>query len=141
MPIYDEKQKKYYKTRKEVLQIFRQEERKKCECSVEVWAGVLNKRHCLNCERKKNLLKELECKEFFKSNKNVQYWKIRRQGRYKELKLAAVKYQPDFVGWVTLPPEEKEISLELTLPQEKIDKLVQDMHLFNEESDHGWDEE
>ena len=28
MPIYDEKQKKYYKTRKEVLQIFRQEEKK-----------------------------------------------------------------------------------------------------------------
>ena len=27
MPIYDEKQKKYYKTRKEVLQIFRQEEK------------------------------------------------------------------------------------------------------------------
>ena len=66
--------------------------------------------------------------------------KIRRQGRYKELKLAAVYYQPDCVGWVTLPPEEKEISLELTLPQEKIEKLVQDMNL-SEESDHGWDEE
>ena len=71
MPIYDGKQKKYYKTRKEVLKIFREEERKKCECSVEVWAGVFNKRHCLNCERKKKLSKELECKEFFKSNKNA----------------------------------------------------------------------
>ena len=71
----------------------------------------------------------------------MQYWKIRRQGRYKELKLAAVKYTPDFVGWVTLPPKEKEISLELTLPQEKIDKLLKEMHLSNEESDHGWDEE
>ena len=28
MPIYDEKQKKYYKTRKEVLQIFREEKKK-----------------------------------------------------------------------------------------------------------------
>ena len=42
---------------------------------------------------------------------------------------------------LNIPPEEKEISLELTLPQEKIEKLVQDMHLSDEESDHGWDEE
>ena len=55
------------------------------------------------------------------------------------MKLAEVKYQPDFVGWVTLPPEEKD-SLELTLPQEKIDKIVQDTDLSDEESDH-WDEE
>ena len=140
MPIYDEKQKKYYKTRKEVLQIFRAEEKKKCYCSVEVWAGVANKRTCGNCDRKATLSKELDCKEFFKENKNVQYWKIRRQGRYKELKLAAVKYQSDFVGWVTLPPEEKKVSLKLTLPQEKIDKLMEDMHLSSEE-DHGWDDE
>ena len=73
MPIYDEKQKKYFKTRKEVLQIFRAEEKKKCYCSVEVWAGVVNKRTCCNCDRKANLSKELDCKEFFKENKNVQY--------------------------------------------------------------------
>ena len=132
MPIYDEKQKKYYKTRKEILQIFRAEERKKCYCSVEVRAGAINKRTCGNCDRKRNLSKELDCKEFFSSNKNVQYWKIRRQGRYKELKLAAVKYQPDFVGYVTIP-EEKEISIGITLPQEKIDKLMEDMHLSSEE--------
>ena len=129
MPIFNLKQVKYYKTRKEVLQIFRTEENKKCYCSVEVWAGVSNKKTCGNCDRKRNLSKELDCKEFFSSNKNLKYWKIRRQGRYKELKLAPVYSHPQFVGYVTLP-------------QEKLDKLMDDMHLsFEEESDHGWDDE
>ena len=128
MPIFDKNQVKFYKTRQQVLQIFRAEERKKCFCSTETWAGSTNKLTCINCIRKENLSKEMDRKEFFKSNKNIKYWKVRRQGRYKELKMAAVYYQPDFVG---------------TLPQSQIEQLAAEMGLSSEEdeeSDHGWDD-
>ena len=117
MPIFNKDQIKYYKTRDGVLKIFHTKEKKKCYCSMEVWAGVANKRTCLNCNRKTNLSKELKCKEFFGDNRFVQYWKVRRQGRYKELKIAPVYPQPQFVEYVTLE-------------QEKIEKLLGGMHLF-----------
>ena len=119
MPIFNLKQVKYYKTRKEVLQIFRAEENKKCYCTMEVWAGVTNKRTCGNCDRKTNLSNELSCKEFFAANKHLKYWKVRRRGRYKELKIAPVYPHPQFVGFVTLE-------------EEQVNKLLNDMHLDDE---------
>ena len=76
MPLFDKNQVKFYKTRQQVLQIFRAEERKKCFCSTETWAGNTNKLTCINCIRKENLSKEMDRKEFFKSNKNIKYWKV-----------------------------------------------------------------
>ena len=122
MPIFNKDQVKYYKKRDGVLKIFRTEEKKKCYCSVEVWAGIANKRTCLNCNRKTNLSKELKCKEFFGDNKFVQYWKVRRQGRYKELKIAPVYPQPQFVEYITLE-------------QEKIEKMLGGMHLSSEDGE------
>ena len=122
MPIFNKDQIKYYKKRDGILKIFRTEEKKKCYCSVEIWAGVANKRTCLNCNRKTNLSKELKCKEFFGDNKFVQYWKVRRQGRYKELKIAPVYPQPQFVEYVTLE-------------QEKIEKLLGGMLLSSEDGE------
>ena len=124
MPTFNKNQIRYYTKRDDVLKIFRAEEKKKCYCSVEVWAGVANKRTCLNCNRKTNLSKELKCKEFFDNNKFVQYWKVRRQGRYKELKIAPVYPQPQFVGYVTIE-------------QEKIEKLLGDM-LLSPEDGENW---
>ena len=89
---------------------------------MEVWAGVTNKRTCGNCDRKTNLSKELKCKEFFAENKFLKYWKVRRQGRYKELKIAPVYPKPQFVGFVTLE-------------QEKLNKLLDDKHLSPEDGE------
>ena len=89
---------------------------------MEVWTGVTNKRTCGNCNRKTNLSKELKCKEFFAENKFLKYWKVRRQGRYKELKIAPVYLKPQFVGFVTLE-------------QEKLNKLLDDMHLSPEDGE------
>ena len=122
MPTFNKNQIKYYTKGDDVLKIFRTEEKKKCYCSVEVWAGVANKCTCLNCNRKTNLSKELKCKEFFGDNKFVQYWKVHRQGQYKELKIAPVYPQPKFVEYVTLE-------------QEKIEKLLGGMHLSSEDGE------
>ena len=48
--------------------------------------------------------------------------KVRRQGRYKELKIAPVYPQPQFVEYVTLE-------------QEKIEKLLGGMHLSSEDGE------
>ena len=90
MPTYDEKHKKYYSTRKEVLDKFRNEQIQKCFCRMEEWAGKLNKVTCLNCIRKEDLQDELKDKGFWTEFKGLKYWKIRRQGQYKKLKIAPV---------------------------------------------------
>ena len=64
MPIYKKEQKQFYSTRSEVLKMFRVEERKKCECVTETWAGVENLRFCINCRRKQNLAVELKKMDF-----------------------------------------------------------------------------
>ena len=82
MPIYNEQHKNFYTTRAQTLKIFRDEEKKICTCRIEVWAGNENKLTCLNCIRKSDLKEELERKGF---------WKVfRRQGQYKQLKIAPV---------------------------------------------------
>ena len=90
MPTYDEKQKNFYSTRKQVLDKFREEQKKKCFCRTEEWAGNFNKITCLNCVRKVDLEKELKNKGFWTDLKDLKYWKIRRQGQYKKLKIAPV---------------------------------------------------
>ena len=55
MPTYDKKQKNYYSTRKQVLDKFREEQKKKGFCRTEEYAGNFNKITCLNCVRKENL--------------------------------------------------------------------------------------
>ena len=90
MPTYDEKQKNYYSTRKQVLDKFREEQKKKCFCRTEEYAGNFNKITCLNCVRKENLQDELKNKGFWTEFKDLKYWKIRRQGHYKKLKIAPV---------------------------------------------------
>ena len=64
MPTFDEKQKKYYSTRAEVLQKFRDELKEKCHCRIEFWAGNHNQLTRLNCVRKQNLNEELTKKGF-----------------------------------------------------------------------------
>ena len=86
MPIFKKEQKKFYLTRAEVLKIFRHEEKLKCYCSTEVWAGNSNKRTCYNCARKWNLVAELKSKLFWEGNKDLKYWKVRRQGRIQGVK-------------------------------------------------------
>ena len=90
MPTFDKNQKKYYSTRAEVLQKFREEEKQSCSCYTEVWAGKENRITCINCIRKRNLSEELKKKGFWTDLKALKYWKIRRQGQYKELKIAPV---------------------------------------------------
>ena len=90
MPIYNPKHKPYYSTRAETLKIFREEEKTPCTCRYETWAGNENKITCLNCVRRSDLKEELERKGFWTDNKNLKYWKIRRQGQYKQLKIAPV---------------------------------------------------
>ena len=90
MPTYDEKQKNFYSTRKQVLDKFREEQKKKCFCRTEEWAGNFNKITCLNCVRKVDLEKELKNKGFWTDLKDLKYWKIRRKGQYKKLKIAPV---------------------------------------------------
>ena len=83
MPIYNASHRIYYSTRAETLKTFRAEEKKHCSCRYEIWAGNKNKITCLNCVRRSNLKEELERKGFWTGNKNLKYWKIRRQGQYK----------------------------------------------------------
>ena len=90
MPTYDEKRKNFYSTRKQVLDKFREEQKKKCFCRTEEWAGNFNKITCLNCIKKVDLEKELKNKGFWTDLKDLKYWKIRRQGQYKKLKIAPV---------------------------------------------------
>ena len=90
MPIYNEAHKNFYSTRAQTLKIFRDEEKKKCECRIEVWVGNENKLTCLNCIRKSRLQNELKNKGFWTGNKHLKYWKVRRQGQYKQLKIAPV---------------------------------------------------
>ena len=87
MPIYNEAHKNFYSTRAQTLKISRDKQKKKCECRVEVWAGTENKLTCLNCIRKRSLEDELKNKGFWTGNKHLKYWKVRRQGQYKELKI------------------------------------------------------
>ena len=90
MPTFNKNQKQYYSTRSEVLRKFRDEEKNPCHCRTEEWPGNLNKLTCLNCIRKRNLKSELERKRFLSDLKSLKYWKVRRQGQYKELKIAPV---------------------------------------------------
>ena len=55
-----------------------------------MWTGKENKLTCLNCIRKRNLKDELQKKGFWTDLKHLKYWKVRRQGQYKELKIAPV---------------------------------------------------
>ena len=64
--------------------------KKKCECRIEVWAGNENKLTCLNCIRKSGQQDELKNKGFWTGNKHLKYWKVCRQGQYKQLKIAPV---------------------------------------------------
>ena len=64
--------------------------KKKCFCRTEEWAGNFNKITCLNCVRKVDLENELKNKGFWTELKDLKYWKIRRQGQYKKLKIAPV---------------------------------------------------
>ena len=96
MPTYQENQKQYFSTRAETLKKFREEQKKPCTCRYEVWAGNENKLTCLNCLRKRNLENELQKKCFWTDLKHLKYWKVRRQGQYKELKIAPV-YPP--IDW------------------------------------------
>ena len=90
MPHFNPNHKQYYSTRAETLKIFRDEEKKPCTCHYEIWAGNENKRTCLNCLQRRNLKSELEKKCFWTDLKHLKYWKVRRQGMYKELKIAPV---------------------------------------------------
>ena len=90
MPTYQASQKKYYSTRSQTLKKFRKEQEKPCTCREEEWAGNTNKLTCLICLRKRNLESELQKKCFWTDHKDLKYWKIRRQGQYKELKIAPV---------------------------------------------------
>ena len=90
MPIYNPNHKIYYSTRAETLKTFRDEEKKPCSCRYEIWAGNEHKLTCLNCIRRRDLKNELDRKGFWTGNKDLKYWKIRRQGQYKELKIAPV---------------------------------------------------
>ena len=90
MPTFNKNQKQYYSTRSEALRKFRDEEKNPCHCRTEEWAGNVNKLTCLNCIRKRNLESELERKGFWSELKSLKYWKVRRQGQYKELKIAPV---------------------------------------------------
>ena len=72
------------------LQNIQRRTKKKRECRVEVWTGTENKLTCLNCIRKRSLEDELKNKGFWTGNKHLKYWKVRRQGQYKELKIAPV---------------------------------------------------
>ena len=96
MPTFDEKQKKFYSTRKEVLQKFRDEQKQKCTCRIDEWAGNFNQITCLNCIRKQNLEEELRKNGFWTNLKELKYWKVRRQGQYKQLKIASVYSKVDW---------------------------------------------
>ena len=86
MPTYDEKQKQFYSTRSKVLTKFRSEQKQKCSCYVQEWTGNFNQLTCINCLRKEGLEQELKNKGFWTKFKELKYWKVRRQGRIKNLK-------------------------------------------------------
>ena len=90
MPHFNENHKQFYGTRGEVLKKFRDEEKMPCTCQYKIWAGNENKLTCLNCLRRRNLKDELIRKCFWADLKHLKYWKVRRQGQYKELKIAPV---------------------------------------------------
>ena len=91
MPTYkEEDQKQFYSTRSEVLKKFREEQEKKCYCYIDEWAGNENQITCLNCICKVNLKSELDKKCFWSNLKHLKYWKIRRQGQHKILKISPV---------------------------------------------------
>ena len=96
MPTFEEKQKKFYPTRKEVLQKFCDEQKQKCTCRIDKWAGNFNQITCLNWIRKQNLEEELGKKGFWTDLKELKYWKVRRQGQYKQLKIAPVYPKADW---------------------------------------------
>ena len=52
--------------------------------------GNEDKLTCLNCIRRQDLKDELHRKGFWMRNKDLKYWKIRRQGQHKQLKIAPV---------------------------------------------------
>ena len=90
MPTYKEDQKPFYSTRSQVLVKFSEEQEKKCFCYIDTWAGNENQITCINCIRKENLKKELDKKCFWPDLKHLKYWKVRRQGQYKILKISPV---------------------------------------------------
>ena len=90
MPTFSKKQKQFYSTRSEMFTKFRDEQKQPCLCQTEEWAGSTNKLTCYNCIRKTNLNSELEKKGFWTDLKTLRYWKVRRQGQHKELKIAPV---------------------------------------------------
>ena len=71
MPTYNKNQKQFYSTRSEVLQKFREEEKKPCFCKKEEWAKHIYKTTCINCIRKENLSAELKKKMFFYRLKSI----------------------------------------------------------------------
>ena len=90
MPTFNKNQKQFYSTCSEVLKKFRDEEKQPCHCREEEWAGNIKKLTCYNCLRKRNLKSKLERKGFWTDLKALKYWKVRGQGKYKELKIAPV---------------------------------------------------
>ena len=90
MPTFQKSQKEFYSTRREVLKQFRDEEKQPCFCKEEKWVKQLYKETCLNCILMQNLKSELEKKCFWTDLKALKYWKVRRQGQYKVLKIAPV---------------------------------------------------
>ena len=95
MPMYNRNHKQYYySTRVETLKIFRDQKKKPCTCRYEIWVGKENKLTCLNCLLRRNLKEELQKNFFWTDHKNLKYWKVRRQGQWKELKIAPVYPAP-----------------------------------------------
>ena len=90
MSSYNKKQKQFYSTRSEVLKKFRDEQKQKCSCRIEEYAGNLNQLTCLNCICKEGLEEELKNKCFWTDLRDLKYWKVRRQGQFKRLKIAPV---------------------------------------------------
>ena len=90
MPTFNKNQKQFYSTRSKILTKFREEEKQPCLCRTEEWAGNVKKLTCYNCIRKRNLKSGLERKGFWTDLKALKYWKVRRQGQHKELKITPV---------------------------------------------------
>ena len=90
MPTYNPNHLQYYSTRAQTLKIFRDKEKKPCTCPYNIWTGNENKLTCLNCLRWRNLEEEIRKKYFWTDLKHLKYWKVRRQGMYKELKIVPV---------------------------------------------------
>ena len=95
MPTFNKNQKEFYSTRREVLKKFRDEEKQPCFFREEEWAKQLYKKTSIYCIRKQNLKSELERKCFWTDLKALKFWKVRRQGQYKELTIAPVYLNND----------------------------------------------